>query len=1494
MNINLEVHPDQIALFVVEDTVLQEFEVRLRTDQFGVSPLFYQSITQFFDNESKKQDSFYSVVTEDYEHVLYEKRGDPKIYRVRKGKNQITTKQSIRKDDITYLGFSLRISKAIETVEKIVSIPRDYLASFCRYIERTSFIYTQRDQKKWKIDCSKVTNKPISQDGSCGKNSNTTYEIELEWFPERANVVFFDECYPVLQQLVHIIYQDVPVPRPFLCVQKTTVLSIVQTLLTEIEMNDPTKKSHQLFASLRGLVINIKEKDMDRLDREQYALTNKLDGERKFIFVYQQIVYCLNSGGPFLDGTHLDSFYVLPSKSGMNLPNCLIDCELDHGTFWMFDTLYVEGLFFPRTEKHHRDRMACIDPNWFSFPFQKKHFYYGTQEENIRSLVSTFPDATRFFHENDGFIFTYTKGSYLDTNKKHNHLKYKFSSKLSLDFLIDIPSRELLLQLQQEHPHIPYFYLLYSSERTQHGILKSMIPLRPRSIVECLWYSTTWIMLRYRDDRTSGNKDSVINDVQHDMKHPLSLEKMFPFLSTKSYLTTLSTCNQSFVIDHFYDSLLSLFFVIRPTLVLYTIRNALSIKAPPFEIDARQKWFELCRGDKIPKDQAVIVSIFSLLTNEYFWLYTVPELESIQRIYKQTFVHDLTSSIFDVRTGTLMNDSNVICKAKHHWIVPSTPKPLPPRIKHSSTEFTRFPRYITDADPEYNKFITVDASKYSSLKPWEKSQVAKLYKKWFRAPDRILHIVDATAHVGVDTIHFAQVFPQATINAFEVIEKNVEALEKNITTFGLRDRIHVHYQDVSTWMPTSHIDILYLDPPWGSSYKQKQCISLYLQAEDEVPRVDKNINYMIDQWMKTGHIDHMIVKIPSSFNKSYLFTRYKIEEVNVYQYDRSFSYSLLHIQPTIDMLYKPKSNLTLWSVPYACSHHYDMLFYNTNAVLVHVPTAPYCTIHTITVSQGHATITYDKKYVQLPIGTMIRLSGVQNHHFNQSYTVLSSTETFVTAKPLHHLVNTKVYGGMMTVDPICTSTDWISTRLYYYICQPFSYEPPHLLDRNILEAYAQQYDFIVMQEDIRIEGKPYVLFIKKELDKNQDEASMLEHMKKYHNLEKKYLIKNYAHHKSVLDLGAGFGGDLFKYEEVAVPRLILVEPNPSNLLTLKSRLDTTSSIQYHTTLVHAMGQEWDKIKPHVSERVDVVSSFFSLTFLFESITMLRAFLHTVKESIVEGGYFIGTMMSGEKTYSLLEAQARNDTITIGSDITMKKQYDNGTAQPGMKLHISIHDSIVTEQTEYLAFYSILKEELEAIGFEEVKVFDFQPPAKLKPYEIAFSQLNIGFAFRYAPTIIPYTTSLLHENDSYEFNNLYGESQVLIRTGVQRLYSFYHSFLYNTSHIYRLASSIERTIMAETLYREFNTHMGISIPPTMSISLLESFMKWKECNVYLIHVHTRCPIKYNGIDIRREYSIILSYYDTEDYEPLAIIQHDEALRLFTKINPFIAHVHRKRR
>jgi hypothetical protein len=1430
MNIDLEIHPDQQAWFTTQN-IEHEFEVRVNATGKGVSSSVFQRLLSTFT-------SSYTSQYEEYEHVSHSdplnKKKQEKEYRMKKGVETMS-KQSLRKHDIQYIGFSLRISEAIETTER--KLPTGYKATFSRYIKRTSFT---RDRIR--IDCSQVTNSKLTEPKD-SRTSFDTFEVEIEYTPAEANVVFFDDVYPVLKHIIKVLHQDCvlpPVPR-MVCLQKEDIKGIMSDLQSKV--------GKPLNHDLRGQAINIKARHFANLNT--YALTNKLDGERKMIFTMTRPTstirwaYIMNATGPKSDdsdsddhgsddhdGTvRLDTFYAVPmNEMDSTIPHVLVDCEYDHGVYYMFDVLYCDETTLrrlrPEDTIHHRERMARVEPEWFSFPFQKKKFYYGNGEKNIMDLIHDSPDPKQFFEQNDGFIFTYPTCSYMDTTRvnRYPNLKYKFSAKLAIDFYIDYtgstPEFPFLYNLYSDKKHKERCYRIQPREQPReqpYGTLQSITELQNHAIVECIWYQQKWVMLRYRHDRVNGNKPGVVKDNFQDMENPISLETMFPFPSVQPYIRHLEYMNHTFVTTYFQESLLSFLYMTIPVVVV--LRSmCYTLDIPDHRaIVIRNRWLELAKLT-LPSDYTVLQVIASILPfNERILRYTKNELDYINGLYAHIFPHDTTPTIFDVRSFSLMTLDHQLTRHNHGWVSKRSPSRLLEPMVAKPGVLTRFSRSDIQKYPKYQRFTTVVASEYSSLKPWEEPQVKAAYEKWFRYPERVKRVVDATAHVGVDTVHLATVFPRAHLDAFELVPEHAVALQKNVKEFKIEDRVTCHYQDATTWMPSEPIDLVYVDPPWGGpDYKEKSKLDLYMQSEKDTFReADKNINYIVDQWMSTGKIGHIVLKVPFNFTKTYLMNRYKVEEVAIYdQTGQRFAYGLLHIEATIPFLYKPKSNLTVWSVPYV-ANSYEPLFINTNSVLVRLP------------------------------------------RYN---------------------------------DP----TEWIQTRLYYNRFQPFSYERPVLIELDSLVAYAAAHGFQTNGQYIELNYFSYLFFTKVAMGNAQEETGALQDMRKYHNLEKKYIIKQYAQKKSVLDLGSGFGGDLFKYEEVGVTRLIAVEPSQANMLTLKNRLDSTSTIQYVTTLVNAVGQDWDSIQPYVRDRVDVVSSFFSMTFLFESIEILRGFLHTVDQSMVEGGYFMGTMMSGEKTYALLEKIKKDGTLHLGKDMSLTKRYDNQAPSTGMALHINLNETIVGLQHEYLAFFSILKQEMEQLGFVLVTQYDFNPPAKLAPYEITFSQLNIGFVFQKLPKGVTYSTPLLAENDTYEFMNLYGESQVLVRTGVQHnTYSFYHSYLYNTSHPYRQASRTERETLAKQLHQAFVAHHKSPLrSDEMTPALLEEFMDMTNVNVYWVDTVTRRPMKTPGIKVTRDFSILMVHHEKE-FEPLAVLYEKEAVRLLPKMNQFLVCIHRAR-
>jgi hypothetical protein len=122
-----------------------------------------------------------------------------------------------------------------------------------------------------------------------------------------------------------------------------------------------------------------------------------------------------------------------------------LDAEYYQGQFNIFDVIQYGNL--PVEEESntvwqieadipHQQRMALLeDTDRRKLGYHNmvtKRFYYGTLSDNLSQFIKdNSPDS--FFNNNDGLIFSEKTKSY----RTAQHYKYKFPSKMSIDFKLD-------------------------------------------------------------------------------------------------------------------------------------------------------------------------------------------------------------------------------------------------------------------------------------------------------------------------------------------------------------------------------------------------------------------------------------------------------------------------------------------------------------------------------------------------------------------------------------------------------------------------------------------------------------------------------------------------------------------------------------------------------------------------------------------------------------------------------------------------------------------------------------------------------------------------------------------------------------------------------------------------------------------------------------------------------------------------------------------------
>lgn len=113
----------------------------------------------------------------------------------------------------------------------------------------------------------------------------------------------------------------------------------------------------------------------------------------------------------------------------------------------------------------------------------------------------------------------------------------------------------------------------------------------------------------------------------------------------------------------------------------------------------------------------------------------------------------------------------------------------------------------------FKNFVISEESLYSSSKPYHLAQVQKCLTN-IKKPTSIL---DATAHVGCDTLNFHIMYPSAKITSVELDPKIAMMLQHNVGSFAT-----VICNDcINIFNLGKKYSLVYLDPPWGGPDYQK-------------------------------------------------------------------------------------------------------------------------------------------------------------------------------------------------------------------------------------------------------------------------------------------------------------------------------------------------------------------------------------------------------------------------------------------------------------------------------------------------------------------------------------------------------------------------------------------------------------------------------------------------------------------------------------------------
>lgn len=185
-----------------------------------------------------------------------------------------------------------------------------------------------------------------------------------------------------------------------------------------------------------------------------------------------------------------------------------------------------------------------------------------------------------------------------------------------------------------------------------------------------------------------------------------------------------------------------------------------------------------------------------------------------------------------------------------------------------------FEKYILDgSNSTYLNFAYFSTagtlSRYSSLMPWHLTNVRDVMMKEIPNATKI---TDLTAHIGVDSVNFSLIFPNANIISIEIDPEIFLLLRDNLLRYCILNKrypstLKAYNNDATLVLNHPMVinsDVVYVDPPWGGeNYVQEDKIKLKLG--------EMKIEDIVRQLLQNG-VPTIILKGPVNLYTEELYT----------------------------------------------------------------------------------------------------------------------------------------------------------------------------------------------------------------------------------------------------------------------------------------------------------------------------------------------------------------------------------------------------------------------------------------------------------------------------------------------------------------------------------------------------------------------------------------------------------------------------------------------
>lgn len=502
----------------------------------GITKNQYSGIQIFYSSKKLNSIKENTTVTIYDKNIREVKNNNHSIWYIKEHKHPI---------DITTTQFRIRFQNSIE--EKIPQPTSLSKPISVRIRERETWLYDMKDNKdniyKYQIDLTKIIN-----------DNGFSYEFEIEYL----NFKKSDSIYALFLPVYELLHFMIPRVYKYIDV-KDQILYDIRDKYDNFTKHINIRKNQPENIKLSDLKTKYDSKGFG----DEYTVTNKLNGDRKFIFITGDFIALISKT--------IDIVYIGPTGFGIDdkgkkyTSYSILDAELyltsSNIELHVFDCMaYDENYKIPEKgyihKKSHIERLPIANsivnqlnkkkliPNIYMKKFWSAKLAYKC----IEAMKDKFGD--KYMEENDGLIFT-PKNKPYNTDKNDRSsitLKYKFPQHMSIDFRLENTRKKDLGFIADLYVTFGKYEGIFKDD-----ILPSTIELEDNSndklIVECLYKNGKWEISRDRDDKESPNYIDVAKNVAYDIKHPISLEDLYFYLEASTnpkyiYMTTNDIKNE--------------------------------------------------------------------------------------------------------------------------------------------------------------------------------------------------------------------------------------------------------------------------------------------------------------------------------------------------------------------------------------------------------------------------------------------------------------------------------------------------------------------------------------------------------------------------------------------------------------------------------------------------------------------------------------------------------------------------------------------------------------------------------------------------------------------------------------------------------------------------------------------------------------------------------------------------------------------------------------